>query len=328
MHFLIIGCGSIGQRHMNNLQAMGYDVTGCDPDLARINLIKRRFGIGVFDNLRQALSNDYDAALICVPTSLHLPLAIEVAKRGMHLFIEKPLSHSYERIDELQSIVRKKKVTVLVGCNTRFLPSLVLAQKFIKENRIGKILSARVECGFYLPYWHPHEDYRNSYSAKKHLGGGVIFDDIHEIDSLMWLLGEVQEVFCCKDTLSNLEINTEDIAEIILRFQSKTIAQIHLDYLQKTYRRQYMFIGEKGDIIWDYIGQEVRLYLKKTNQWQVFQESINTKREVMFLNEMEHFINCIQGKERSVNDLDFSKKILKVALACLKSAERRKVITV
>lgn len=322
MHFLVVGCGSIGQRHIKNLRHLGYKVSGCEVDRSRAARVKKSHQIEVFGSLSEALKGKYDGAFVCAPTSLHMPVSIEIAKKGINLFIEKPISNGLGRIDELSSIVDRKKLVVLVGCNTRFFPGFKLAKRLIDENRIGKVLSAKAECGFYLPYWHPYEDYRKGYSANKRLGGGVIFDDIHEIDSLLWVLGDVKRVFCLAETVSGLDIDTEDVAEITLKFKSGAIGQIHLDYLQQTYRRYYEFIGERGVIVWDYIKQTVELYTEKTNQRRVYQESINTNREIMFVDEVKHFINCVKGREESVNNIPFARKVLEVALACHRSARK------
>lgn len=326
MHFLVVGCGSIGQRHIRNLIALGYKVCGCEKDLLRARQVKKIYGIETFTDLEEALTKEYNGVFICTPTNSHITISIEIAKRGINLFIEKPFSNSLEKIDELLTIVNKKHLVVLVGCNTRFLPSFKLTKRLIDENKIGKILSVKAECGFYLPYWHPYEDYSKEYSANKDLGGGVIFDDIHEIDSLYWLFGEVKEVFCFADKVSNLDIDTEDLAEIFLKFKSGIIAQIHLDYLQRTYRRYYKFIGEKGIVIWDFIKQNVELYSKRTNQWKVYQESIYINREIMFIDEVKHFISCIKDKERSINDILLAKKVLEVALASHESARKKEIV--
>jgi predicted dehydrogenase len=326
MNFLVIGCGSIGQRHIKNLCALGHKVTGCEVDSLRVRHVRKIYNIEIFNRLERALINRYDAAFICTPTSLHVPVAIDVAKKDINLFIEKPISNTLERIKELSIIVNNRKLVVLVACNTRFLPSFGLAKELIDKNKIGKILSVKVECGFYLPYWHPHRDYRKSYSANKYLGGGVIFDDIHDLDSLCWLFGKVKEVFCCTDKISRLKIDTEDIAEIFLRFKSGIFAQIHFDYLQRTYRRYYEFIRENGVIIWDYINQKVELYSRKTNQSRVFYTGINVNHEIMFIKEIKHFINCIRGRERSVNDISSARKTLELALACYDSAQKKRIV--
>lgn len=328
MRFLIIGCGSIGQRHIRNLKMLGHKVSGCEADLLRARKVESAHNIEVFNELGEALKGDYDGAFICTPTNLHIPIAVKIAEKGINLFIEKPLSGDLRGISQLNLIVKRKDIVVLVACNTRFFPGLKLARKLIEEGKIGNVLSVKVQCGFYLPFWHPYEDYRKGYSANKRLGGGVIFDDIHELDSLLWLFGDIKEVFCFAGKISKLEIDTEDIAEMILKFKSGVVGQIHLDYLQRTYRRHYEFIGEKGMVIWDYIKQTVEWYTEKANQLKVFHESINTNREIMFIDEIKHFVNCIRGREKSVNDLSFAKKTMEAALACHRSAKEGKIIKI
>jgi predicted dehydrogenase len=289
-------------------------------------VVSRKHGIRVFSRLKNSLQERYAGAFICTPTSLHIPLSIELAEKGLHLFIEKPLSNNLERVDELSRIVDKKGLAVLIACNLRFMSTIRLIKKLIEKNKIGKIFSVKAECGFYLPFWHPGSDYRREYSANRRLGGGVILDDIHDTDLLYWFFGEVQEAFCFAEKISELEIDTEDIAEIFLRFKSGPIAQVHLDYLQRTYRRYYEFIGEKGIIVWDYIKQQVSLCLGKANRWTVLQEGININHERMFIDEIRHFINCIKGNETSVNDISQAREVLRIALACYRSAERKKVV--
>lgn len=326
MEFLVIGCGSIGQRHIRNLKLLGHNVSGVDSESVRADQVAKKYNIDIFYDLRSALKKRFDGVLICTPTRFHVPFALQIASKGMHLFIEKPLSDRIERTEELRSIVAKKRLVALVGCNTRFFPSFKLVKSLIDENAIGKVLSVRIECGFYLPYWHPHEDYRNSYSARRKMGGGVILDDIHEIDSLYWLFGKVKEVFCFAGKVSDLKIDTEDVAEIFMKFKSGIIAQVHLDYLQRTYRRNYEFIGEKGLILWDYISQDVELFSVITNQKKVFQQSINVNREIMFTDEMKHFINCIEGREESINGISSAIDILDIALSCHLSARRKEMV--
>lgn len=326
MHFLVVGCGSIGQRHIRNLRKLGHRISGCERDPLKSKQIKRKYNIKMFSDLQNAMVNRYDGAFICTPTSLHMPMSLEIAKRGIHLFIEKPLSNSLRGITELSEIVKREKLVTLIGCNMRFMSGLKFVKNLIKENKIGNVLSVNIECGYYLPYWHSYEDYRKGYSAKRNLGGGVIFDDIHEIDSLYWLFGKVNEVFCFAGKLSNLDIDTEDIAEIFLKFKSKMIAHIHLDYLQQSYRRWYEFIGEEGIIYLDIIKQKIEWYQKKANQCKVFKNNISVNPNMMFIDEIKHFINCIRGKERSVNDIPHSKKVLEIALACHRSAEKKEII--
>jgi len=325
MRFLVIGCGSIGKRHIGNLKKIGVEVLACDLDSKRLSEIKKEYDIKTFTDINQALKLKIDGALVCTPTYLHIPISLLCAKKGINLFIEKPLSHTLDGIDELIGVINRKNLVTLVGCNTRFFPSFKLFKELVVEkNCIGKILSMRAHVGFYLPYWRPGRDYRTIYSSHKSLGGGVILDDIHEIDYFRLFLGEVKEVFCFSDKLSDLKIDVEDIAEILLKFQNGAIAEIHFDCIQPIYRRSCEAIGEKGIIIWDYINQTVVFYSDKNKRWETYSDK--TERNEMFLQEIQHFISCIEGKEKPVLDCEEATRVLEIALAAKRSSETGKVI--
>jgi predicted dehydrogenase len=329
MKFLVIGCGSIGERHIGNLKStLATDVIACDIRKQRLRLIEKRYGIETYDDIEKALDQQVSAVLICTPTSTHIPIALAAANRGRHLFIEKPLAHALDGIDQLIRIVREKRLVTMVGCNTRFFASMEFVKKLVDNGSIGRVLVAKASCGFYLPYWHPQEDYRKSYTANKSLGGGIILDDIHEIDYLRWILGEIEKVFCFQGKISDLQIDTEDFAAILLKFKNGAMGELHLDCLQHTYRRSCELIGEKGIIIWDYINESVRLFTENEKKWQIFSKDLKTGKNAMFIAEIKHFIDCIKGRDTSVNDITEAKQVLKIALAAKKSGETGKIIKV
>ena len=278
MKFILLGAGSIGQRHLRNLLGLGHSPAAIfDPDPRTLETI-RDIALGSALTTDESTIFNYpaDAALICSPTTNHIRQALIAVERGLHVFIEKPLSHTLEGIDNLIEQASQRKRSVLVACNLRFLPSLKRVERLLNEGRIGAPLAVRAHCGYYLPYWRPATNYRLGYGAKEE-GGGIILDCIHEFDYLRWLIGDVTEVFCYADKLSNLEIASEDTASIVFRFSTGAIGNLHLDYLQRTYRRSCEFIGEDGVIVWDYISQTVTLYGQKDRHSEVFQESINVE---------------------------------------------------
>ncbi|MBF0216713.1 MAG: Gfo/Idh/MocA family oxidoreductase [Candidatus Omnitrophica bacterium] len=328
MRFLVAGLGSIGERHIRNLLRMGHEISGVDPARrARANIV-RSFGIDVYGTLPEAMKKNYDGAFICTPTVTHVKTALAFAEKGIDLFIEKPLSNDLSGIDRLKAAVARHKLVTMVACNTRFFPSFIKAASIIENGKIGKVLSARAEAGFYLPYWRPGTDYRAAYSARKELGGGVILDIIHEIDFLCRLFGKVDRVFCYCGKVSGLDISTEDLAEILLVFRKGTVAQVHLDYLQRTYRRHCKFIGDKGVVTWDYISQKVELFGVDARKSTVFEENINTEREQMFIDQATHFIECVKTRKKTVNDIGEAQGVLKVVMACHKSASIGKTVKV
>jgi predicted dehydrogenase len=208
----------------------------------------------------------------------------------------------------------------------RFHPGLMRVKSLIADGAVGKVTSARVEVGQYLPDWHPAEDYRQGYSAQAALGGGVILDAIHEIDYARWLLGSVSSVACFAGKQSDLEIDTEDTAAILLRFASGAIGEIHLDYVQRAYSRTCHLIGDTGTIRWDYSAGAVVWYSAQTRTWETFHNPPGWQPNQMYLDEMCHFLRCLSGLEQPTLDVFEAARVLEVALAAKMSAREQRFV--
>ena len=318
---MVAGCGSIGKRHIENLRALGArEILACDGRADRRAEVKALADIQTFENLDQAWPLKPDAIVIAAPTALHLPIALEAAERGVHLFIEKPLASAWEGVERLAGLVGERQLVALVGCNMRFHPGLATVKRLLAEHAVGRIIAARVEAGQYLPDWHPWEDYRQSYSARRDLGGGVILDAIHEIDYIRWLLGEVTGVFCLAGKLSSLDIDTEDNAALLLRFENGAIGEVHLDYVQRVYSRTCQIIGEQGTIHWDYGAGQVRWYSAREKDWRCFANPAGWNANTMYLDEMRHFVDCLARRAAAAQDLLEAARVLRIALSAKASA--------
>jgi len=316
MKILVIGCGSIGQRHIKNLLKIGVNkILVFDPDKKRCQQVKKISSkVNTSLTLDSLWKENPKIAFVTTPTSLHLKYATMAAKRGCHLFIEKPLSNKIEGVKTFLSIVKKKNLISLVGCNMRFYWAIAKIKQLLVDNSIGRVISARIEAGQYLPDWHPKEDYRKMYSAKKKLGGGVILDGIHEIDYCLWFFGNVEKVISIYGKLGPLKIETEDIAEINLKFKKGPLANIHIDYLQHPYGRSCKLIAEKGTICWDISEKKVKLYSAKTKKWKMFFEPKKYDLNQMYIDEVKYFLNCVKEQNKSFNDVFLGFKTLEVAL--------------
>jgi predicted dehydrogenase len=325
--FLVLGCGSIGSRHIDNLLGLGAgEVLAFDVRPDRAETTRQRFGVETFTNLRAALDRQPRAVLVTAPTSLHVPLARQAAECGCHLFIEKPLSDSWDGVDELQELVRERRLVTLVGCNMRFHPGLRAIKALVREGAIGRVLAGRAEAGQYLPDWHPWEDYRQGYSARRDLGGGIILDAIHEIDYVRWLLGPVAAVSCFAGKFSSLAIQTEDTAALLLRFAGGAIGEVHLDYVQRVYSKTCHLIGEEGTIRWDFTAGEVRTYRAATRAWGATPNPVGWQVNQMYVDEMTHYLACLAGTDQPEQDVFEGARVLRVALAAKEAAATNRVV--
>lgn len=321
--FIVFGCGSIGKRHLANLQRLGAkNIIAYDPVESRREEIRQRFGCLVYADPVEAISKRPDVALICTPTRYHTENALFAVRHGCDVFIEKPVADAPDEVSILSEEIDGRGLSSLVGCNFRFHPALQRVKSLIDQNSIGRIISIRAQFGQYLPDWHPWEDYRNGYSARKELGGGVILDRIHELDYVCWLLGDVHSVTALVGHISSLEINTEDTAEILLKFKSGAFGSIHLDYVRRTYDCSLEVVGEEGTVQWCYQSHEVRWYSAKNGQWQSCKWP-NYEGNQMYLDEMDHFFSVIEGKSSSMQDILAGLRVLKIACAIRKAAATR-----
>jgi predicted dehydrogenase len=326
--FLVFGSGSIGRRHAANLLALqAGEVMAFDPLPQRRAELTAQTGIACVESMEAAWAWKPEVALITSPTSLHLPLALEAAQHGCHLFIEKPLADKLDGLAELENLVKTKRLVSLIGCNMRFHPGLQRAKQLLAAGTIGKVCTIQAEFGQYLPDWRPQDDYRKSYSARRELGGGVILDVIHELDYLRWLAGEVTAIHAFADHISHLEINTEDVAAILLRFANGAIGTANLDYVQRAYHRTCRIVGEQGTITWDYAAGKVTWFTASTKTWQEEPNPAGWVPNQMYVDELKHFLACLDGQATSTNDVAEARRVLQIALAAHDSSRTGKNIT-
>lgn len=326
MKFLIAGFGSIGRRHLRNLRALGHEdivllrshrSTLPDDEIA---------GLPVETELEKALAHRPDGVVIANPTALHLPVAIPAARAGCSILMEKPVSDSLEGIDELRRALDEGKSRLLVGFQFRFHPGLNKIKELIDTQAVGRILSARCQWGEYLPGWHPWEDYRQGYAARRDLGGGVVRTLTHPFDYLRWLLGDVVSLSAVVGQLSDLELDVEDMAEVSLGFAGGAQASVQVNYYQRPPVHRLELVGTHGTLAWDNADGAARLWQEESRQWETFPLAEGFDRNDLFLAETRHFIDVIQGKASPVCTLEDGEKVMEIVEAIFRSSAERRTV--
>jgi predicted dehydrogenase len=240
-------------------------------------------------------------------------MALELAKKGLDLFIEKPLSHNLEHVDELINVKDENNSVVMVGYNQRFNFGLRKLKSYIEEGILGEIYYIRAEVGQYLPDWRPWQDYRKSYTAIKELGGGMILDGSHEIDYVMWLANnKLKEVKTIYGKVSDLEINVEDIAEAILGFENGIIASIHLNMIERGYNRYCKIVGEKGSVKWVFKDNILEFYDAESKEFTIKRYEIDSNYS--YLEELKHFLSCVENRIEPLSNIYTAKGTLEVVM--------------
>jgi predicted dehydrogenase len=323
---LVIGCGSIGARHLRNLAALGVGrIIACDLDRERAcAACDESPGAVPVSSLEEAWERHPDIAVIALPTALHLAAAADAAEHGCNLFVEKPLAATLDGVDDLVELVRDRGLVAAVGYNWRFNPMIERISSVLSGGVIGEPLWAHAHFGSYLPARHPWEDYRIGYGARADLGGGVILDAItHQFDYLVALFGWPNEVGCRAGKRSDLEINVEDVADITLGFESGFSATIHGDFVERPHRAYLELCGSEGSVVADFVAHELRVWSAATERWDV--EHIEFDPNDIYVREMAHFLACVEGEAGPAVDLASAARNLRALLAAKRASDAGQV---
>lgn len=319
MKALVVGCGSIGRRHLRNLAQLGVDeIAVVEPRLETttdLGPLAARYA-----SWEEGLSWQPEVVLITSPTEFHLPQAVEAARQGCHLFIEKPLSHSLEGLESLEQILAERRLVSLVGCNMRFHHGPATVKRLLGENAVGAVVAARLKTGSYLPKWRPQTDYRQSYSASQ-VSGGVILDCIHEIDLACWLFGGAELKAAVLRPATTIGLPTDGLAELLLSHRSGVLSSVHLNYIQRDYRRGCEVIGSEGTIHWDF--QERRVWINRDvdSTDAVYAQPEAWELNRMYVDELEHFLQCVKEGRESCNPVSHAIATLEIALAARRAGQ-------
>lgn len=331
MRFLMIGLGGIGQRHVRNLRTLLGDAAEFIAYRVRRQMhvvtptmsadtsrnVEDAYSIRAFSKLDEALAEKPDVAFVCNPSSLHLPVALSCIRAGCDAFIEKPLSNSIEGTAELIRTAAKQERIAMVGYQLRFHPCLRKLEEIVQSGVLGNLLAVRATIGEYLPNWHLYEDYRQMYAARADMGGGVVLSQIHEFDYLYSLFGLPRRIFAVGGHWSELEIDVEDTASILMECSvagRSLPIQLHLDYLQSPPSRQCEVIGDRGRALMDLHALTVAVFVR-SNATPDLYSFAGFERNQLFQDQLIHFLECVKKRARPVVDLKDGLQSLRMALA-------------
>jgi predicted dehydrogenase len=251
MKVLIIGLGSIAYKHINALLYLYPE--------AKILALRSGNSANEHKQVESVYSisevpEDIDFVLISNPTGEHYNAIKKVATLNKPLFIEKPSFLNMKQADEISTLIEKIGIRTYTAFNFRFHPAIIWLKNNIDRFRV---LEVQAYCGSYLPDWRPHKDYREVYSAKDELGGGVNLDLIHELDYILWLFGKPEKSSVFTNRISDLEINSSDMAHYFLQYQDM-VASIILNYYRKDAKRQIEIVTDTGSLFVNLLNSEIK----------------------------------------------------------------------
>ena len=283
----------MGKRHCEHLRSLY-------PDSMIILFSSRRvdseYASVVVDSLDTALEYKPLYAIVTNAAPQHCDVSEILIRRGIHVLIEKPLSDTYQKAVTLLRIAQLyPKVVILIGYHLRYKPGFSYVQQFLKAGMLGKIFYAKSSIGHYLPLWRP-QNYKQTVSAQKLLGGGVLLELSHEFDYLKAVFGIPDNITCVTGKVSNLEIDVEDIAFSTFHYASGLLVSVSQNMIDQPPHRSLEVMGENGYLSWDLRKDKIEVYdgPHKT-MLQHYESGVKTSRE-LYLDQIRHFMECILGK--------------------------------
>jgi len=321
---LVIGAGSIGERHVRCAGRTGRaEISICEVNDALRGRIAERYAVReAYASLDAARieSEPPQAAVVCTPAHLHVPMALQLAEQGVHLLIEKPLSTSPEGVDRLRDVVERKRLTAGVAYVLRLHPALSAMRDAVCSGRFGKPVQLAAVSGQHFPHYRPA--YREIYYRDRATGGGAIQDALtHLINAGEWLVGPVTQLAAdaAHQVLEGVEV--EDTVHVIAR-HGRVPASYSLNQHQAPNETVITVVCERGTVRCE-LHLNRWLWMTEPEQpWH--EESLGSlQRDELFVRQAAMFLDAVIMGKPPVCSLEEGAQTLRVNLAVIEAAETR-----
>ena len=325
-NYLVVGSGSIARRHITNLRTLFPNA-----EVACVSASGRQVGESetdaniVFSNISEALVWRPALAVIASPAPFHIQHSLQLLGVGVPVLVEKPLSDSLGTLNPCLDELGKFQDKIEVGYNLRYLSSAQYMKGLVDQAKVGEVLSISVDIGQYLPDWRPNEDYRKGVSARRELGGGALLELSHEFDYITWIFGAFDDVCGVTSCSGVLDIDVEDRADIILSQEGGLVANLHLDFLQRSATRHCKVVGTDGNLLWDL--NKNSIVLERKDVCQVLFEDAGFDRNQMYLDQLVNFELLSRGVSTPVVGLASAVSIIRLIEAVRQSVLTRRSVS-
>ncbi|MBE6114110.1 MAG: Gfo/Idh/MocA family oxidoreductase [Erysipelotrichaceae bacterium] len=291
MKVAFVGLGSIGRRHLQNLHTVAQNRN--IPLEVHAYRHSQSSDIPLVDKqyCTTLPQEEYDLVFITNPTSMHEESILHFQSHTKMMIIEKPIG--IDMVDESKLL---SHVTYYVNCPLRHTPVYALLQEHVK---VEDVFAVRAICSSYLPNWRKNGDYRECYSAKAELGGGVELDLIHEMDYLVSYLGYPKSMTKMATKVSDLEITSHDFASYLMQYEDKVV-ELHLDYFGRVTKREMELYTPYDTYTLDFVKKELR---GSGNTWKASDED-------MYVREMNYIFDLFESKVENMNSISHANQVL------------------
>ena len=328
-HVLIIGVGSIGERHLRCFQATGRaEVSFVEINDVLRATISERYDVRGFTDLETALAGGANvpdqptrrvtAAVIATPANRHLEIAIRLADAGLHLLIEKPLSTTTDGVDLLARMVSQRGLVVGVAYVLRCYPALAAMREAVLSGRFGKPVEIVAVCGQNFPTYRPA--YRDTYYVDHATGGGAIQDALtHVLNAGEWLVGPIERLVADAAHRVLSGVTVEDTVHVLTR-HGDVLGSYSLNQHQAPNEVTITIICKGGTVRWETHAQRWRWMMHPDELWH--DEPYEPQpRDAMFVTQANRFLDAVEGRASLLCSLDEGVQTLRVNLAALASVD-------
>ena len=291
---LVCGYGSIGKRHVRTVQKL---IPGVNIGILRSNSksTQNQSSYLEFSDVERALNWTPDCVIIANPAPFHVQLALNSLRQSIPTFIEKPLGSGHESKEHfIELLALEQSVPVLLGYVLRHDAGVKILQDWLNQKLIGQVVEIDLHCGSWLPDWRQSTDYRETVSASRSLGGGVLRELSHEIDLAHYLFGHLRLLFARVKQSGLIQVDVEDQATIVAETDDGVSVLIRINFCTTPTTRRLMMRGDRGQIVLDFVDNNITLAAKDVNRFVSYAED----SELMYEDQMNHFINCCTQQAR------------------------------
>lgn len=329
---LVIGGGSIGERHVRCFQRTGRaNVALCELSNEVRQRVGRQYELQrCFEKFEDVPLLDFDAAVICTPAHLHIPMAMQLAKAGVGILIEKPLSISLDGVAELESLVAAEQLPVSVAYVTRHHPALQAMKQAIDERRFGKPVQIVANGGQYFPFYRPA--YRDTYYTRHETGGGAIQDAItHTMNAAAWLVGPIDRLVADAQHCVLEGVDVEDTVHMLTRHATvqgrNVLGSFSLNQHQSVNESAVTVICEHGIARMESHHCRWMSGSEPNADW-IVESEYKIERDDLFVRQASAFLEQLDGTAEPACALAEGLQTLKVNLAALESVRTGKWIKI
>ena len=294
MKVVFCGLGSIGNRLARLVQNnFDYEVFAFRTTQGKQNDL----GIPEVYSWDEVIALNPDVAFITNPTDQHISYATKFAENNAHLFIEKPLSHTWQGIEDLMSVCVNKNLTCYTAYCMRFHPVLKKVKELLIDKRVFK---ARAICASFLPDWRKNKDPKETYSASLEKGGGVLLDLSHELDYLFYLFGnDLTDIHCQAGRVAGITEDSEEFVDATFQLSQDVFVSLHLDYISRKGERTLKVDFQDGYLFADFLNFSIQYQCGADKQEYSFEADIDQ----MYTDQLQYFFSIL-GQSEYMNDLN------------------------